>query len=381
MNFDCIVIGAGLAGITAAGDLESTGKSVLVIEASDDVGGRLRSDRLDGFILDRGFQVINPKYPQVKRSKLIKGLDFKFISGKIHLADLDLMVGYAPGSMSRQIGSTTEKIKFLNFLALSKPSNSQPFGDYVAAFPNLYAKVLKPFLSGVFLTDPTLIAADVVQEIIRSFVKSLPGVPANGVGEFSKALAKPLKNVHLNEKVIKIDKGAVITDKGKYEARFIVIATDGQSANNLMGVSKECKMSASYTFYFAVDKQTELMNSLQISTQAKVVNTIAISKVSQNYAPKDKNLISVTSLLPLTQEEFGQEVSKLWRIPAEKFEYIHHYAITQSLPFHGPGKSRKENLFVKDGLFVVGDHMSAPSQEGAMRTGAAVALKINQLMQ
>jgi protoporphyrinogen oxidase len=381
MNFDCIVIGAGLAGITAARDLESTGKSVLLIEASDDVGGRLRSDRLDGFILDRGFQVINPKYPQVKKSKLIKELDFKFISGKIHLADLDLMVGYAPGTLSLNTGSTSEKIKFLNFLTLSKPSNSQAFGDFTTAFPALYAKVLKPFLSGVFLADPQLIAADVVQEIIRSLAKSLPGVPANGVGEFSKALAEPLKNVNLNEKVIKIEQGSVITDKGKYEARFIVIATDGQSANNLMEVNKECKMSASYTFYFAVDKQTELMSSLQISTQAKVVNTIAISKVSQNYAPKDKNLISVTSLLPLTQEEFREEVSKLWKIPAQKFEYIHHYAITQSLPFHGPGKSLKENLFVKDGLFVVGDHMSAPSQEGAMRTGAAVALKINQLMQ
>jgi protoporphyrinogen oxidase len=380
MNFDCIVIGAGLAGITAARDLESAGKNVLLIEASDDVGGRLRSDRLDGFILDRGFQVINPKYPQIRRSELIKDLDFKSISGKIHLTDLDLMVGYAPGSLSPQIGSTAEKIKFLNFLALSKPSNSQSFGHYTAGFPNLYAKVLKPFLSGVFLTDPALIAADVVQEIIRSLVKSLPGVPANGVGEFSKALAKPLKNLRLNEKVIKIEQCSVMTTKDKYEARFIVIATDGQNANNLMGVNKECKMSASYTFYFAVDKQFELMSSLQISTQAKVVNTIAISKVSQNYAPKDKNLISVTSLLPLTQEAFRQEVSKLWRIPPEKLEYIHHYAITQSLPFHGPGISRTENLFVKDGLFVVGDHMSAPSQEGAMRTGAAVALKINQLM-
>ena len=380
MNFDCIVIGAGLAGITAARDLESSGKNVLLIEASDDVGGRLRSDRLDGFILDRGFQVINPKYPQIRRSKLIKELDFKFISGKIHLTDLDLMVGYAPGSLSPQIGSSVEKIKFLNFLTISKPSNSQAFGDYTTAFPNLYAKVLKPFISGVFLTDPQLIAADVVQEIIRSLVKSLPGVPANGVGEFSKALAKPLKNVRLNEEVIKIEQGSVITTKGKYEARFIVIATDGQNANNLMGLNKECKMSASYTFYFAVDKQFELISSLQISTQAKVVNTIAISKVSQNYAPEDKNLITVTSLLPLSEDEFRQEVSKLWRIPAEKFQFIHHYAITQSLPFHGAGKSRMENLLVKDGLFVVGDHMSAPSQEGAMRTGAAVALKINQLM-
>jgi phytoene dehydrogenase-like protein len=380
MNFDCIVIGAGLAGITAARDLESTGKNVLLIEASDDVGGRLRSDRVDGFILDRGFQVINPKYPQIKRSKLIKELDFKFISGKIHLADLDLMVGYAPGSLSQKIGPTNEKIKFLNFLTLSKPSNSQAFGDFTTVFPTLYAKVLKPFLSGVFLTDPQLIAADVVQEIVRSLAKSLPGVPANGVGEFSKALAKLLKNVHFNEKVIKIEQGSVFTTKGQYEARFIVIATDGQNANNLMGLNKECKMSASYTFYFALDKQFELMSSLQISTQAKVVNTIAMSKVSQNYAPKDKNLISVTSLQPLSEDGFRQEVSKLWRIPAEKFEYIHHYAITQSLPFYGPGKSRTENLFVKDGLFVVGDHMSAPSQEGAMRTGAAVALKINQLM-
>ena len=381
MSFDCIVIGAGLAGMTAARDLESAGRNVLLIEAGDDVGGRLRSDRLDGFILDRGFQVINPKYPQVKRSKLISKLDFKTISGKVHLADLDLMVGYAPASFSRKIGSNIEKIKFLNFIALSKPSNSKAFGDHTSDFPNLYAKVLKPFLSGVFLTDPETVAADVVQEIVRSLVKSLPGVPANGVGEFSKALAKPLKNICLNEKVIKIEQDTVVSSKGRYQAGFIVVATDGQSANDLIGVSKECKMLDSYTCYFALDKQFELMDKLQISTQAKVVNSIAISKLSKNYAPKDKVLISTTSLTPLTQDEFRQEVSKLWMIPVDKFEYIQHYAIRHSLPFHGPGKSRDESLFVRDGLFVIGDHMSAPSQEGAMRTGAAVALKINQLMQ
>ncbi len=381
MNFDCIVIGAGLAGITAARDLESAGRNVLLIEASDDVGGRLRSDRLDGYILDRGFQVINPKYPQIKRSKLIGELDFKTISGKVHLADLDLMVGYAPTSFSRKIGSTTEKIKFLNFIALSKPSNSKAFGDYTSDFPNLYAKVLKPFLSGVFLTDPETVAADVVQEIVRSLVKSLPGVPANGVGEFSKALAKPLKNLHLNEKVMKIEKDTVTTRKGRYQAGFIVVATDGQSSIDLIGVSKECKMLESYTCYFALDKQFELMDSLHISTQAKVVNSIAISKLSKNYAPKDKVLISTTSLIPLSQDEFRQEVSKLWMVPVDKFEYIQHYAIRHSLPFQGPGKSRDESLLIRDGLFVIGDHMSAPSQEGAMRTGAAVALKINQLMQ
>lgn len=380
MNFDCIVIGAGLAGITAARDLESAGRNVLLIEASDDVGGRLRSDRIDGFILDRGFQVINPKYPQIIRSNLIRNLDFKSISGKIHLADLDLMVGYAPASFSPRIGSISEKLKFLNFIAFTKPANSKAFGEYSSEFPLLYAKVLKPFLTGVFLTDPEVIAADVVQEIIRSLVKSLPGVPANGVGEFSRALAKPLQNLYLNEKVLKIEQDTVITAKGRYQGRFIVIATDGSSAGDLISESKKCKMLASYTSYFAVDKQIELMSSLKISAQSKVVNTIAISQVAQNYAPKDKYLISVTSLLPLTQAEFLHELSELWMISAVNFEYIKHYAISESLPFHGPGRSRENTLLIRDGIFIVGDHMSAPSQEGAMRTGAAAAAKINQLM-
>ena len=87
MYFDCIVIGAGLAGITAAREVQQSGKSVLLLEANEQVGGRVRSDVIDGFICDRGFQVINPKYPQVSRSKVLRDLDFKSISGKIRLFD------------------------------------------------------------------------------------------------------------------------------------------------------------------------------------------------------------------------------------------------------------------------------------------------------
>ena len=64
MDFDCIVIGAGLSGLTASRNLQRYGKSVLLIESENEVGGRVRSDLVDGYILDRGFQVINPKYPQ-----------------------------------------------------------------------------------------------------------------------------------------------------------------------------------------------------------------------------------------------------------------------------------------------------------------------------
>lgn len=87
MSFDCIVVGAGLAGITAARTVQQAGNSVLLLESSDQVGGRVRSDVIGGFICDRGFQVINPRYPQVAKSKVLKDLDFNYISGKIRLAD------------------------------------------------------------------------------------------------------------------------------------------------------------------------------------------------------------------------------------------------------------------------------------------------------
>ena len=156
MQFDCIVIGAGLSGITAARDLQDKGRSVLVIESSDQVGGRVKSDYQDGFIFDHGFQVINPRYSEVARSNVLRELDFKSISGSIRLADLDIKIGYHLGSFSPKIGSSTEKLNFLAFILNPRINNSYDFGYHVNKFPKLYATALKPFLTGVFLTDPEI---------------------------------------------------------------------------------------------------------------------------------------------------------------------------------------------------------------------------------
>ncbi|GBL17935.1 L-amino-acid oxidase [Actinomycetota bacterium] len=83
MSFDCIVVGAGLAGLSAVRELEKSGKSVLLLEATDSVGGRVKSDYIDGFICDRGFQVINPKYPEVARSGVLKSLDLNIFQVKL----------------------------------------------------------------------------------------------------------------------------------------------------------------------------------------------------------------------------------------------------------------------------------------------------------
>ncbi len=380
MQFDCIVIGAGLAGLTTARKLQSYGKSVLVLEASDRVGGRVKSDYQDGFIFDHGFQVINPRYPEVAKSKVLKSLDFKYISGSIRLADIDKKVGYNFGSLSSDIGSVLEKLKVISFVLNPRVNLDKNFGNYAVEFPKLYANVLAPFLSGVFLTDPRKISAVVAQQILRSFIKSLPGVPANGVSAFSEKLAEPLNNLRTSTVVEKISGNQVFTDQGNFTARFIVIACNPTSANKLMGYRESTQMLSSTTMYFGCGDNLFNAKNLVISAKSSLVNSIVMSQVSSKYAPPGVNLISATSLSPLSEQEFRGELAKIWQADTAKWDSLARYEIKESLPFHGSGKSLTSDLQVSESLFVVGDHKYLPSQQGAMKSGADAARLINQLM-
>jgi protoporphyrinogen oxidase len=381
MNFDCIVVGAGLAGITAARTVQQAGNSVLLLDASDQVGGRVRSDVVDGFICDRGFQVINPKYPQVVKSKVIKDLDFKYISGKIRLADEQIKVGYSLSTFSPKLGSINQKLRFLKFVASPKVKNERSFGHYTKDFPDLYQNVLKPFLSGVFLTDPQEIAADVAQEILRSFVKSLPGLPAAGVGEFSRALAKPIQNLKLNESVQSVSNGQVITNQGTYKSRYVIVATDPTTAAQLLSGVQLPKMLSSTTAYFATDQLPLDSKILVVSSKSKLVNSIVISQVSSKYAPIGQHLVSATSLSPITESVFRKELAEIWQMSTHSWEYVARYEIKQSLPAHLPGVRKTKSAKFSDQIYLAGDHMAVPSQQGAMQSGFLAARAINQLIQ
>jgi phytoene dehydrogenase-like protein len=189
---DVLIIGAGLAGLSAAITLQAAGRDVRIIESSDRPGGRVTSDVIDGFICDRGFQLINANYPALVELDVIKDIDFikaprviEVALGNDRRALGDPRV--APWTaLDKATGTIPEKLSLLRFLA-STPRENQSVEDVLKGSGSTYVRALRPFLQGVFLTDPKNVDARYGQSIVKSFVTGAPGVPRKGVAELSKA--------------------------------------------------------------------------------------------------------------------------------------------------------------------------------------------------
>ena len=161
-----VVIGAGLAGISAALHLEKNNREVIVLESSDRAGGRVATDRIDGYLCDRGFQLINAKYPALQELDVIKEIDFikaprivEVAMGTARFALGDPRV--SPWSaLERATGTLPEKLALIRYL-LTKNVSSKSIGEELraAGTGNLYSRVLEPFLSGVFLASPDRVDA------------------------------------------------------------------------------------------------------------------------------------------------------------------------------------------------------------------------------
>ncbi|MSY02404.1 MAG: FAD-dependent oxidoreductase, partial [Actinobacteria bacterium] len=137
-----VVVGAGLAGLTCAIYLQRNGLQVTLLEASDRVGGRVKSDSVNGFRFDHGFQVINPNYSEIKRLNLLAGLEFKNIFSNLRIIEdeSELKIGLGDLRNTLNIGSTSEKFALANFL-LTK-SRTKNLGEASRSFPIIYQRAL-----------------------------------------------------------------------------------------------------------------------------------------------------------------------------------------------------------------------------------------------
>lgn len=377
---EVLVVGAGLAGLSAAIALQSAGVDVRVIESSDRAGGRVASDVIDGFICDRGFQLINAKYPALQELDVIKEIDFlpapRVI--EVSLGEKRHPIGdprQAPWTVfNRETGSIPEKIALLRFIA-GKAKQDQSIAEALRSAGTCYDRVLRPFLQGVFLTDPENVDAAYGRSIIKSFVNGQPGLPSAGMGELPKALAKRVENIVYRSQVESIKQGSVRTNQGTFTAEKILIATDATTATQLLGLAEVPRMAGCITWYHATQENPSGNGRLVVDGQNRgpVINSIVISDVSSSYAPVGQHLVSTTTDLSATESDVRRHLSIMWGVSTHDWQLIAKYEIPAALPIQSTGRELTQSIKIDEIVYVVGDHRTVPSQQGALFSGRLAA--------
>ena len=380
MRSDVLIVGAGLAGLNAAINLESKGADVTVIESSDRAGGRVASDVIDGYICDRGFQLINAKYPALEELNVIGELDFVAAPRVIEVCLHD---GRHPIGDPRQVpwtvldkatGTIPEKLSLLRVI-MGQAKAGQSIGQTLRSAGRCYERTLRPFLHGVFLTDPDNVDAIYAQSIIRSFVNGKLGVPRNGVGELPKALVKRINGIVYNTRVDRIDKTSVLTNNGTFTANKILIATDATTATQLLGLTEVPRMAGCITWYHAVSNNPSGNGRLVVDglNRGPIINTVVMSDISTSYAPVGQHLISTTTDVNVTESDVRRHLAIVWGTSTHDWQFIAKYEISSALTIHNVGRALSQSMKINDHLFVAGDHRTVPSQQGALFSGRVAA--------
>ena len=379
-----IVVGAGLSGLSAAITLENEGISVTVLESSDRPGGRVTSDVIDGFICDRGFQLINANYPEIKRIGIIKEIDFVSATSVIEVARNEdrIRIGDPRSAFlsvfNSETGSIIEKLRLVKYLLISKPAASVGEELKNSGLGKTYERVLRPFLTGVFLADPLLVNSEYGRTAIKHFVTGNSGLPIGGVKSLSEALASRVIDIRYGIQVNSIKKNTVSTSKGKFEADAIIVATDATTAAQLLDLTEVPQLVGCTTWYHSTKESPSRSKSLVIDSQNRgpVVNTMVISNMMPDYAPAGKNLISSTSILPATESEIRRHLAILYGVDTRNWKLVAKYEIPSALPLAGLEKTLASGAHVKDAIYLAGDYKSAPSQNGALLSGRLAALSV-----
>jgi len=383
---DVLIIGAGLAGMSAAISLQAAGRDVQIIESSDRPGGRVTSDVIDGFICDRGFQLVNANYPALQDLDVIKEIDFiraprvvEVALGNDRRALGDPRV--APWTvLDKATGTIPEKLSLLRFL-VGTPKENQSVEDVLKTSGSVYVRALRPFLQGVFLTDPKNVDARYGQSIIKSFVTGAIGVPRKGVAELSKALASRVRSITYGVQVDSLEGKVIKTSAGDYDSATVIVATDATTATQLLGLPEVPRMAGCITWYHAVANNPSGNGRLIVDGQNRgpIINSIVMSDISSSYAPLGQHLVSTTTDLGATESDVRRHLSIMWGMITHDWQLIAKYEIPAALPIQNVGRALTQNIKVSENVFVVGDHRAVPSQQGALFSGRLAAeLILNQ---
>jgi phytoene dehydrogenase-like protein len=400
---DVVVVGAGLAGLTAADRLARAGLEVVVVESSDGVGGRVRTDRVDGFLVDRGFQVLNTGYPAVRRILDLDALNLRefdravllHVDGRrVRIGDPRRELLALPRAATTPIGGLRSKAALA---AYAGAIVGLPIGR-VKGWRDLPAiehwerhglhgpvvdRLLRPFFSGVVLEEELTTSSRFVDLMLRMFARGSSVIPAGGMQQIAEQLASrlPAGSLHLQLPVLRVGAREVVTDAGAVAARAVVVATDVDSADELVGGGLERpEWKGVTTVYHAaavapLDQPTLLLDT----DDSPVNNTVVITWAAPSYSPDHRALVA-TSLVHGTgqrwdEPEVRSRLAVLYDVPTDEWEHVSTCDVPRALPAMPAPHHFRRPVRHRD-VFVCGDHRDTSSIQGALVSGERTAVAV-----
>ncbi|MFZ0159212.1 MAG: NAD(P)/FAD-dependent oxidoreductase [Kineosporiaceae bacterium] len=414
---DVVIIGAGLAGLACALRLCAPGLHVVVLERADRAGGRVGTDLVDGFRCDRGFQLLNPDYPEARRVLDLTTLALQPLPatvvvasdrGPVLLGDPRrtppaLLPAVARAGLTR-LGTLREKLAVARWALsctrrdpadlLSAPDEAWGAGlARLGIDGELRRAVLEPFLAGVIGEDGGATSRRFVELLIRSFVRGRPSVPWQGMQAIPDQLADALPGgvLQLGVGVDAVGRPVggyrpVRTPAGTIGARAVVVATDPGAAGAFTGLEMPAVRPLT-TFWHATDVPAPAFGAvpgalrLDGERRGPVVNTAALSATARAYSPDRRTLVATTILgLPsadpaeaTSEPGIRRELARLYRLPTTRWETVTVHAIPHALTAMPPALDVRRAVSLGDGLFVAGDHRDSASIQGALVSGRRAA--------
>lgn len=399
---DVLVIGAGLAGLACAHDLGMAGLSVQVLEASDGVGGRMRTDRRDGFLLDRGFQVFNTSYPQVKKRLTLRDLRLHpFTPGfllhrggeLLRVVDptrrpravADLRPGrLAPARDMAALGVLTARDMLAPAALLKRGPDRTTWTALAEAGvgDETIDTVLRPFLSGVFLEDELETSARFFHLVWRSMTRGSLCLPEAGIGAVPAQLADrlPPGTVSLGTPVTALtDSGVLLDDGSERSAPAVVVATGPRAASRLLPGLEVPRTRTVTTYYHAASTPPLAEPTLVTDSRHRFLNTCVLSEVSRSYAPEGRSLIS-TSVLggdePGRERALLADLADVYVTGTGSWERVATCTVEDALPAMPPPWPLSRSSRFGPGRYLCGDHRATGSVQGALASGSRAAREV-----
>lgn len=403
---DVLVIGAGLAGLRCAGVLRQAGRDVRVWEAADGIGGRVRTDVIDGFRCDRGFQVLNPAYSELQRAVDVSALRLQPFGAGVSVRRANGSTAWVhplrapakvPGMLARGGLGPREVVAVARWAAAAirpKALKSDGHDDTSlrtaldrAGVVGELRRVIDRFLAGVLLEGDGATSNAFTLLLVRMFVLGVPGLPADGMQALPRQLALDLADsitVQRNVTELIRDGAGWQASDGTHgiRARHVVVATDPVGAARLTDLPPP-PMHGVVTDWWAADEAPPGPPMLWVDGRQEppgpVLNTAVMSAAAPTYAPAGQHLIAASALLAPDGTEPAEAVMRshaagiLGAADHSRWTLVTRHVVPHALPTQSPPLSVRRSIRTADGRWVCGDHRDTASIQGALVSGRRTA--------